>query len=270
MLKDLFAFVLTHFAIGLILTIPFVSAKEIGKFFFRVTTLTSAILLFGAVLARPFTDAVFAFGFASTAALAQSLILVALLSLLVYNGLLNRFHFPFLAMSGLTGLGGIIFYSIHLANVKGLSMLGMCLLVFSSVTSTLLLGSVLGAMITGHWYLVQHRLSIVPLMTSSRVYLIAVLLRGAVVGLTLGVTATTLSGYQQVTPLFNFDGIGYIFWGRLLFGLVAPLIFGFMTLSAVKIHSTQSATGILYATIVLVMLGEVFGRVLFFLTGVAV
>jgi hypothetical protein len=43
---------------------------------------------------------------------------------------------------------------------------------------------------------------------------------------------------------------------RILWGLLAPLVLGFMVKKTVSIRSTQSATGILYAVCVLVLLGE--------------
>jgi hypothetical protein len=45
-------------------------------------------------------------------------------------------------------------------------------------------------------------------------------------------------------------------WARYLVGIVTPLIFTWMTYDCVKRRANQSATGILYVTIVLVILGE--------------
>ncbi|RMF56960.1 MAG: hypothetical protein D6743_19620, partial [Calditrichaeota bacterium] len=54
MLKSIFFFLFTHFAVGLLLTIIFVSLAEIGKLFVRVTTWVAFVLVLLALLAQPF------------------------------------------------------------------------------------------------------------------------------------------------------------------------------------------------------------------------
>ena len=46
------------------------------------------------------------------------------------------------------------------------------------------------------------------------------------------------------------------------FGLLLPLVFSWMVIQCVKIESNQSATGILYAAVVLVLIGEMIGNFL--------
>jgi hypothetical protein len=55
---------------------------------------------------------------------------------------------------------------------------------------------------------------------------------------------------------------------RWLVGIVAPLVFGGMALSAARIRSTQSATGILYVAVVCAFLGELLSLLLARQTGV--
>ena len=43
---------------------------------------------------------------------------------------------------------------------------------------------------------------------------------------------------------------------RLLFGLVGPIFLTFLTWKTVELEATQSATGILYAVLALVLVGE--------------
>ncbi|RMF61589.1 MAG: hypothetical protein D6743_13310, partial [Calditrichaeota bacterium] len=107
------------------------------------------------------------------------------------------------------------------------------------------------------------------LKNSTLIYLGSVIFRTLLMGLIFLLPAIS---YRRPPALLatQLDVYGYIFWGRVAFGLVVPLIFGFMVWSAAKIRSTQSATGILYATIVLVLLGETFARVLFLITGIPV
>ena len=49
---------------------------------------------------------------------------------------------------------------------------------------------------------------------------------------------------------------------RWLVGVLAPLGFGLMALSAARIRSTQSATGILYVVVVCGFLGELLSMLL--------
>jgi hypothetical protein len=50
--------------------------------------------------------------------------------------------------------------------------------------------------------------------------------------------------------------------GRILIGLVGPAIIAWMVWQTARIRSTQSATGILYAGVVLAFLGELLGQLL--------
>jgi hypothetical protein len=54
---------------------------------------------------------------------------------------------------------------------------------------------------------------------------------------------------------------------RWLIGLVGPLVLGWMAWEAVRIRSTQSATGILYVVVILSFLGELTSQLLRVKTG---
>ncbi|HET6316489.1 MAG TPA: hypothetical protein VFG86_08525, partial [Chloroflexota bacterium] len=56
---------------------------------------------------------------------------------------------------------------------------------------------------------------------------------------------------------------------RILFGLVIPIPLAVMTWRTARIRSLDSATGLLYLVVALVLAGEITARALFFLTGVA-
>ena len=55
-------------------------------------------------------------------------------------------------------------------------------------------------------------------------------------------------------------GLGFfgqiVLVSRILWGVVAPLVLAFLVYRTVKMRSTQSATGILYAMCVMVLIGE--------------
>lgn len=271
MFRHLFFFLLTHFSVGLIFTILFVSLKEMGAFYFRLATGLACLLTLLALLVQPF-GAVQISTLLSLPdfTLAQKLtcwfLMFSCVLLLVYNFLLPSFHKPILMMAFIGGAIAVAAYSITRVPAD-LSLLGRILLMTNGLGAAVILGSVLGAMITGHWYLVQHDLSLAPLKNTSGVFLGAVIFRTAVVILTLlfyRSSAQVTHPFALLTAM-NFDS--YLFIGRMLVGLVIPLVFGVMVWKATAIRSTQSATGILYATIVLILIGETFSKFLYFVSG---
>jgi len=275
MLKLIFVFLLTHFSVGLLFTILFISLKEIGKLYFRVTTLVACALIVFALLAEPFGDLAFfpLFNLNETnqvfsQKLTYFFFLAAALVLIIYNIIHPRLHKPLLALSFIFGILGISSYSIAIYQPLLIDSQMMALFVANGIGGTLILGSVLGAMMTGHWYLVQHKLSLSPLKNSSLIYLASVLLRIVLIGLSILTFFKMKEGRELVNAILSLNGSGYIFIGRVVFGLIVPLVFGVMVWKSTKIRSTQSATGILYATIILVLMGETFGKVLFFLIGI--
>ena len=61
---------------------------------------------------------------------------------------------------------------------------------------------------------------------------------------------------------------GFFFWQRVAIGLVAPAILAVMVDQTVRIRSTQSATGLLYVAVVLVVIGEMISRFLYVAAGI--
>ena len=63
---------------------------------------------------------------------------------------------------------------------------------------------------------------------------------------------------------------GIFFWQRVLFGLAAPALLGYLTWETAKIRSTQSATGILYVDFFTIVVGELLAKYLLLATRVPV
>jgi hypothetical protein len=141
--------------------------------------------------------------------------------------------------------------------------LGAWLPLAAEVASIVLLGSVLTAMVLGHWYLVMPGAPVEPLLRLSRLYLLSLLARAAL----LAAGAAAVEGRLLARAL---DDVGLLVWPRLLFGLAAPLVLAFMVLPTVKIRSTQAATGMLYIACVLVLVGEGLAKYLEIRTRLAV
>jgi hypothetical protein len=132
----------------------------------------------------------------------------------------------------------------------------------SDLSSTLLLGTATGAMILGHWYLVVLDLPIAALRRLTVALIAALVVRAVVVGIAL--VGPVHAGYDEArlvaSGLWSADGI--FVWMRLLFGIAGPLSLVWFIWKTVEIRSTQSATGILYVQLFLVLAGELLAKYL--------
>jgi hypothetical protein len=120
--------------------------------------------------------------------------------------------------------------------------------------SAWLAGSILLAMILGHFYLVIPGLSIAPLRS---------LFRFSLAGLALRIALIAVAGalwWSTATPdafsVATFLNQGVFVLQRVLFGLVIPASLAWFTWKTIEMRSTQSATGILYVVVFLTLVGE--------------
>jgi hypothetical protein len=123
----------------------------------------------------------------------------------------------------------------------------------SRYSSAFLLGATLIAMLLGHYYLTAPAMSIEPLKRLVRCMGWGLGARGliALLGLSLasaGWAGTDPGGFDAGSPLFLL-----MRWGM---GFAAPVIAAILAWKTVQIRSTQSATGILYVAMTLVLFGE--------------
>jgi len=271
-LKLIFFSLFTHFAVGALVPMLFISVKEMGTMFFRLISMLSIILLACAFWAKPFANLALATPFAAASPVAGQIATLLLLSavfLLLTVFLLNRGGKIFATLALVGGLAATAKLPFTFPSV---STVPAWMLAGSFISSALMLGSVLGTMITGHWYLVNHKLTLRPLQITTWVFIGLTILRTMMVFATVFVLSASLDTTLAATAksLLDFSASGILFWARVGFGLAAPLLFGWMIWSSVKVRNTQSATGILYATIVLVLVGEAFAKYLYLFTGIPV
>ena len=116
-------------------------------------------------------------------------------------------------------------------------------------------------MLLGHWYLVDTSLSIRALGAGSSLCSAAVAGRVAVVAaalLTGGVAELRIASPSDLI----YSTTALFFGFRVVTGLLAPLLLAVMIRNTVRIRSTQSATGLLYVALVLVLFGELTGAFL--------
>ncbi|MBI2931396.1 MAG: hypothetical protein HYY16_07070 [Planctomycetes bacterium] len=117
------------------------------------------------------------------------------------------------------------------------------------LSGALLLGTSVVAMILGHWYLVNAALSFDLLLRLTRLLLLAIAVKLLVSG-----TLVALNFERLATSAPEFDRL--LAGLRAAVGLLGAGVLAFMAHSCAKIKSNQSATGILYITVVLVLIGE--------------
>lgn len=122
----------------------------------------------------------------------------------------------------------------------------------SAMATGAVAGGVGLAMVVGHWYLTVPQLPIDWLRRLNRFTV------GAMVASVVLVTFTCVqyadSMAQADVPLLGPWGLFYLS-ARVAVGLALPLLFAWMTAGSLKYENTRSATGILYASTVLVLIG---------------
>jgi hypothetical protein len=132
----------------------------------------------------------------------------------------------------------------------GVVRLGLASL--SALATGTVAGSVGLAMVLGHWYLTVPNLGIEHLQRLNRVTIASMCISLALVSLLCAMHASELDA--KATPLFGPWGLFHL-GTRVAVGLVLPLVFAWMASSSMRYRNTRSATGILYASTVLVLIG---------------
>jgi hypothetical protein len=113
-------------------------------------------------------------------------------------------------------------------------------------------------MLLGHWYLNTPTMKLEPLRRLIVLLGVAVCSRAAVVsgGLWLEVTRQLAQSDASLTTFALFVAL------RWLAGIISVLGLAWLTWQTLKIPNTQSATGILYAAIILAFIGELTSQLL--------
>lgn len=117
-----------------------------------------------------------------------------------------------------------------------------------------LLGVTMAAMLLGHWYLNTPTMELVPLKRLVLLMALAIALRTAVSA--AGLSLNLSYGEPLETARWIFIGL------RWLSGLLGTAMMALMTWYVLKVPNTQSATGILYAGVILSFIGELASQLL--------
>lgn len=124
----------------------------------------------------------------------------------------------------------------------------------SRLASAGLMGSTLTAMLLGHHYLTAPAMSIEPLRRFVIAMALSLTVRTVLAAIALGLWMNAPRSAPAVPAIF----LG-MRWGM---GIAAPIVATILTWKTVRIRSTQSATGILYIAMTMVLFGELSGLIL--------
>jgi len=129
--------------------------------------------------------------------------------------------------------------------------------VVDRASSGILLGLVSTSMLLGHWYLNTPTMKLEPLRRLILMLAIAVLARMVVSGSGAWLEATHSASSSELPQSW-----AMFLALRWLSGLVGTLVLAGLTWQTLKIPNTQSATGILYAAVILTFIGELTSQLL--------
>ncbi len=143
-------------------------------------------------------------------------------------------------------LGGLCLGALILHSTKMISGASTLHQIASDVSSAGVLGAMLTGMLLGHWYLTTPAMSIQPLTWFGRTLLIAAILR------------LSVSGVSLVRFGWAASDMTHMLWlsMRLIGGIVVPIVTALMVVRILRYRNTQSATGVLFAGLILVFMGE--------------
>ena len=232
-------------AFGLLLGLACIPRVPLGTFFFRMMGVC-ALLPLGAAILGPLL--------LGSASLSSPAVLAAIAAAaafpLIQAPIRARTRALALYWATLACGLAIVFAVREAPLVDGPLALGLAAL--SSMATGAVAGGVGLAMVVGHWYLTVPQLPVSWLQRLNRYTVIAMLASLVLLLLSLWLHADELQAAR--TPLLGPWGLFYLA-GRISVGMLLPLLFAWMAAASLRYQNTRSATGILYASTVVVLIG---------------
>ena len=232
-------------AFGVLLALAFVARAPVGLFFHR---------LMGTAALVPVMAAIAGSVGAGGARWSDPHVLLAALAVLAYPFYSGPVRSRRRAVA--LGIAATAVGLALVAVVAGASAAEGGLPLAVASLSALATGSVAGsvglAMVLGHWYLTVPDMQVRHLERVNRLSAACMLASLGAVALSCWVFAEGLA--EARVPLLGPWGLFYL-GTRVAVGLLLPLLFAWMTAQTLKLANTRSATGILYASTVLVLIG---------------
>lgn len=232
-------------AFGVFLAMAFVPKAPVGLFFYRMMGTTAIVPLIVAALV-PVTQGSLEWTDPTVLAIGA-----ALLGFPVVSG-------PVRGAKWAAGLAWSLAWTVVALGltvsdaVTSDGVLELTLATTSAMATGAVAGSVGLAMVLGHWYLTVPNLSVAHLRRLNRVTVGAMLASLAMLSSSYFVFRDVLETGR--VPLSSAWGV-FLLGARVSVGLALPLLFAWMTAGSLRFENTRSATGILYASTVLVLIG---------------
>jgi hypothetical protein len=133
----------------------------------------------------------------------------------------------------------------------------------SFVIGALVVGAVCMGMVLGHWYLVTPRLPAQPLREMTGFLLVVMLIQALLIIPALALPRDSFPSSVDTPVLEN-----TFFWMRIAGGLAFPALLAYMAFDSTGVRAMQSATGLLYIAMALVLSGEVVAKGIMFVSAV--
>jgi len=140
--------------------------------------------------------------------------------------------------------------------------------IFTGYISQSILAGVLFSMILGHWYLNVIQLPIVLLRKASNALAFLLVIR-LVWNVAQLQSLTIIDQYGQMLSAFQYMITleGFFLGVALFFGLIVPLVLHYFIWRTLKLQATQSATGLLYISVLVIMVGDLCYKYVLFQDG---
>jgi len=166
-----------------------------------------------------------------------------------------------------TGLIAVV-ASIVALRPAGLGVAGIAAYGLIGVVSSLVLGLVTGAMLFGHWYLIDLDMPVDYLRSFVRV--LAVVLVLDIAAMALAIIVVWLGGGALGTKAVDtlLGSHLELLAVRLVLGPAALIALTWMCWQTLKIPQTMAATGLLYIAMMAAIVGEMLGRFILFRTAI--
>jgi hypothetical protein len=167
------------------------------------------------------------------------------------------------------GLGLIaLIANVTLLMPPGFGAVAAVAYALTAITSALVLGLVSGAMLFGHWYLIDLDMPVDYLRTFVRI--LGIVLVADLIALGLAIALPVIVGSADSAAAVNelFTSHLGLLAVRLILGPGATIVLVWMCWQTLKIPQTMAATGLLYIAVMSVLVGEMLGRFILFRTAV--
>ena len=234
-------------AFGVLFALGFVPRAPVGVLFYRMMGTTALISIAGGIFLLVRREAA-----AETALSAP--VIAAGLSVLAWPFYSAQARGPRWRVGLFVGLGGCAagLFMLLAENDPEASVAAVSLATLSTLATGAVAGSVGLAMVLGHWYLTVPKLEVRHLRRLNLVTIASMVASLVFLGITLVAFRDTL--ITEDTTLFGPWGLFHL-GTRVAVGLLLPLVFAWMAHDSLRFENTRSATGILYASTVLVLIG---------------